>query len=169
MIAPGMVLTFEPRSDIEYVVLNLYEDGVMLERITCREEGSNRHKCGYGHFEHPQAKHLRTMDQKELSRYQNGDASCDIEKGIYRVKNNIDTLLEQPAVSENEVIRVVEIRWNEYKTPRGEQYNLEVIYQKFGKEDSGRLAFYTEDKTECICWFWNNFHKINIYQWAQEK
>jgi len=55
------------------------------------------------------------MDEKELSRYRRGDPVCNIEKGVYLVKNDIDTALEQPAVSRDEVIRIPEIQWNDYK------------------------------------------------------
>lgn len=160
----GMVFTFGIRTDLEYVVVSLHRDKVMLERITGRNETSNRHMYGYGHFEHSLTKLLRTMDEKELSAYQTKDPVCDLEKGIYRVNKDIDTLLDQPAVREDEIIRILEIHWDDYRSCQGEQYKLEVVYQQFGKEKNGRLAFYAPEKMGCIRWFWDNFYKINIHQ-----
>lgn len=160
----GMVFTFGIRTDLEYVVISLYGDKVMLEQITGRSQASNRHMSGYAHFEHPQAKHIRTMNEKELSFYQTKDPICNLEKGIYRTEKNIDTLLDQPAIREREVIRILAVSWDDYKGRKGEQYKLEVVYQQFGKEQSGRLAFHSKEKMGCIGWFRDNFHKININQ-----
>lgn len=160
----GMVFTFGVRVDLEYVVISLHRDGVMLERITERNETSNRHMSGYGYFEHSQTKLLRTMDRKELAFYQANDPICNLEKGIYRVGKNIDTLLEQPALMEDEVIYIHTITWGDFKGHKGEQYKLEVVYQQFGKEKGGRLTFHSEEKAGCIRWFWDNFHKINVNQ-----
>ena len=55
----GMIFTFGIRTDLEYVVVSLCWNEVMLERITGRSEASNRHMSGYGHFEHPLTKLLR--------------------------------------------------------------------------------------------------------------
>lgn len=160
----GMVFTFGIRTDLEYVVISLRRDQVMLERITGRSGDANRHMYGYGHFEHPQTKHIRTMSEKELALYQSGDPVCNLEKGIYKVKKKINTLLSQPAVEEDEIVRILEVNWDTYQGHKGEQYRLEVIYQQFGKEQSDRFAFYAEEKAGCIRWFRDNFHKININQ-----
>lgn len=160
----GMVFTFGVHVDLEYVVVSLYRDGVMLEQITKRSEASNKHMSGYGHFEHSQTKLLRIMDEEELSFYQTNDPICNLEKGIYRVGKNIDTLLEQPALMEDEVIQITATIWTEYEGHKGEQYKLEVTYLQFGKEKIGRLTFHSKEKAGCIRWFWDNFHKINTNQ-----
>lgn len=133
-IVLGMVFTFGSRLDLEYVAVELYEDGVMMERITCRTEGSNRHKSGYGHFKHPLTNYIRTMDEKELSCYQTKDPVCSLEKGIYKAKNNIDTLLEQPAIEEDEVLLIIEVNWDDYHSCQGEHYKLNVIYQQLSQK-----------------------------------
>jgi uncharacterized protein YbaR (Trm112 family) len=160
----GMVFTFGIRTDLEYVVISLHREKVMLEQITNRSEATNRHMSGYGHFEHALAKYIRTMDEKELSCYLSQDLVCDLEKGIYRVKKDIDTLLEQPAIKEGEVIRILAVCWDDYQGCKGEQYKLHVIYQQFGKGKNYRLAFHATEKMGCIRWFQDNFHKINIHQ-----
>ena len=160
----GMVFTFGIRNDLEYVVISLHGDKVMLEQITGRSQASNRHMSAYGHFEHSLTKLLRTMDEKELSAYQTNDPVCNLEKGIYRTEKNIDTLLDQPAIREGEVIRILAASWDDYKGREGEQYKLEVMYQQFGKEKNCRLAFHSKEKIGCIRWFRDNFHKININQ-----
>ena len=160
----GMVFTFGIRNDLEYVVISLHGDKVMLEQITGRSEASNRHMSGYGHFEHSLTKLLRTMDEKELSAYQTNDPVCNLENGIYRAEKNIDTLLDQPAIREREVIRILAASWGDYRGREGEQYKLEVMYQQFGTEKNGRLAIHSKEKMGCIRWFRDNFHKINIYQ-----
>lgn len=159
-----MVLTFGIRTDLEYVVISLYRDGVMLEQVTNRSEGSNQHMSGYGNFEHSQTKVIRTMDDNELSFYQTKDPVCDLEKGIYRLKKNIDTLLDQPALREDEVIHILAVSWDDYQGNKGVQYKLNIVYQQFGKKKQGRLAFHAEEKMGCVRWFWDNFHKININQ-----
>lgn len=130
----------------EYVVAGIREDGLMPERITCPKEGSG---------------HIRTMDEKELPPYPANDTACDLEKGIYRVRENIDTLLESPALRKDEVIRIPEVHWADYKGYHGEQYKLNVSYQQFGGVKDGRLVFHANEKMACIHWFRENFHKIN--------
>jgi hypothetical protein len=118
----GMVFTFGSKYELEYVVLSLSQDDVTLERITHRDKTSNRHACGYGWFEYPSTQYIRTMGEKELSLYQTTDPVCNLEKGIYTSKTNINTLLEQPAIREDEVIRVLDVKWDDYKGCQGEQY-----------------------------------------------
>lgn len=158
-----MVFTFGNNTDNEHVVISLHEYGPMLEQVTNRSEGSNRQVCHYVHFEHSLVKLIRTMDEKELSLYLSKDPICNLEKGIYRVRINIDTLLDQPALKEKEVIRILEVNWDDYQGRQGEQYKLNVTYLQFGSKKVGRLAFHAEEKMGCIRWFWDNFHKINIY------
>ena len=102
--------------------------------------------------------------RKELSAYQTNDPVCNLENGIYRTEKNIDTLLDQPAIREGEVICILAVSWDDYKGREGEQYKLEVMYQQFGKEKNGRLAFHSKEKMGCIRWFRDNFNKININQ-----
>lgn len=104
------------------------------------------------------------MDKKELSAYQTKDPVCDLEKGIYRTEKNIDTLLDQPAIREGKVIRILAVSWDDYKGRKGEQYRLEAVFQQSGKEKNGRLAFHSKKKMGCIRWCRDNFHKINIHQ-----
>lgn len=163
-IEPGMVFTFGNNPEIEYVVTGIYPNSASMERINHRREGSNRHGCGYGWFEYPATVLVRKMNETELSSYLTKDPICNLEKGIYRVKKNTDTLLEQPAIEEGEVIRVLAAGWEDYQGCKGEQYKLEVVYQQFGRKKSGRLTFHSEEKTGCIHWFWDNFHKIDIDQ-----
>lgn len=67
----GQVFASEDHPNIMYVVLNTYDDSVLMERITERNPhgGSNRHALGYGWFEHTYTKPLRTMKKTELKQY----------------------------------------------------------------------------------------------------
>lgn len=128
-LKPGMVLTFGICPHIEFVVISLHRDGVMLERVTGRSKGFNRHLSDYGHFEHSAARHIRTIYGKELSFYLAQDPVCDLERGIYRVRKDVDTLPGQPALREDEIIRILEVGWEDRKGYRGEEYKLHIIYQ----------------------------------------
>ncbi|WP_291124586.1 hypothetical protein [Dysgonomonas sp. UBA7698] len=157
-----MVFTFGICVDFEYVVIDLLGDGVLLERVTNRIKGSNRHRCRFGNFEHPSTEHIRTMDEKELSCYRTQDPICDLEKGIYKIRKDIATLLDQPAVREDEVIWILGVHWDDYNGCQGEQYKFNIIYRQFGKQKDGRLVFHAEEKMTCVRWFRDNFYKIHI-------
>jgi len=163
-IEKGMVFTFGENTNIEYVVISLDKDSATLERITQRSESGNRHGCGYGWFRDGKTRFIRKMRKKELACYQTRDPLCDLEKGIYRVLNNIDTLLLQPCVEEGEVIKILKIEWNNDKTSNRKINKLNIHFQQFGKEKPERISYHSPDKMACIHWFWENFRKINTHQ-----
>lgn len=79
-----MVFTFGIRTDLEYVVMSLHGDKVMLEQITGRSQASNRY-VRLDHFEHSLTKLLRTMDEK-VSAYQTNDPVCNLKRYLPRLK-----------------------------------------------------------------------------------
>lgn len=160
----GMVFTFSGQQQIEYVVTGLSEDTATLERITCRSQSGNRHGSGYGWFREGIANYIRKMDGKELSNYQTSDPICNLEKGIYRARNTIDTLLSQPCISEDEVIKILKVEWDDNLGSKGEIYRLNVFFQQFGKEIGERVCYHSRDKMACVHWFRENFRKLNLYQ-----
>ncbi|NDW10481.1 hypothetical protein [Dysgonomonas sp. 520] len=65
----GQVYASEDKPDIQYVVILISDDSVMMERTTERMSGSNRHSLGYGWFEHTYKKPLRKMSKSEFEKY----------------------------------------------------------------------------------------------------
>ncbi|WP_165044964.1 hypothetical protein [Dysgonomonas sp. ZJ709] len=158
----GMVFTFGQRTDIEYVIICLGKDSATMEAITMRSDSSNRHGCGFGWFENSTTKFIRKMDANELACYQMNDPICNLENGIYIALQNIDTLLLQPSISENEIIHVQSVQWEDAANYQGKYHKMNVVFRQFGKEGSDRLIFGNEHKMACIHWFWTNFKRINI-------
>jgi len=68
-IKPRQVYASADKPNIQYVVVEVYDDSVLLERITERNPygGSNRHALGFGWFEHTYTKPLRTMRKNEFN------------------------------------------------------------------------------------------------------
>ena len=155
----GMVFRWDSHSEIEYVVIGIYPDTVMLERITQRNLSGNRHGYGYGWFICASAQLVRIMNKKELSEYQTNDPICSLEKGVYKAQNTIDTLLQQGCILENNIVRITKFTWS--STIR-KNNKLEIYYQLFGKEGTNRISYGSATKMACIHWFWENFKKANL-------
>lgn len=158
-----MVFTFSGQEHIEYVVIGLGEDSVTLERITCRSQGGNRHGCGYGWFKEGIAKYVRKMRKKELGNYQVSDPLCSLEKGIYIVRNDIDTLLLQPCLKQDEVIKIQKVEWDG-NPPGNKTCKLNIFFLQFGKKEQDRISFHDKDKMACVHWFRKNFKKLDIFR-----
>jgi len=160
----GMVFSFGGHPDIEYVIVCLDKDTATLERITQRSKSGNRHGCGYGWFENEGTRFIRKMRKKELACYMTSDPVCNIEKGIYKVLKNIDTLLMQPCLVEDEIISILKTEWDDDPVGNRKIHRLNVHFKQFGKEGAERISFHNTNKMACVHWFWENFRKININQ-----
>jgi len=159
----GMVFTFGNHTGIEYVVTGLDKDSATLERITQRSEGCNRHGAGYGWFADGKTRFIRKMRKKELAYYQANDPVCSLEKGIYKALKSVDTLLLQPCITEDEVVKILHVGWEDNNSGNRKIHKLDIIFLQFGKQKEERLSYHSREKMACIHWFWENFMKINIH------
>lgn len=155
----SMVFRWDSHPGIEYVVIGIYPDTVMLEQLTQRESYGNRHGSGYGWFICASAHLVQIMSKKELSQYQTSNPICSLEKDIYKAQKTIDTLLEKACIAKGNIVRITKFSWS---STIKKYYKLEIYYQLFGKEGTNRISYGSATKMACIHWFWENFRKVKF-------
>lgn len=156
-IEVGMVFSSVEKPELEYVVTGVYPDSVTLEKITQRDEGSNRHGAGYGWFER-YYRFRRKMRKKELGSYLSHDPLCNCEPGLYKSTKEIVDIDFKTLASCNEIVKVTKAGCERLIFP--ERYELTVSYQRFGMEGEFLFVETNPLKNECVHRFWQLFERI---------
>jgi len=158
-IEKGMV--FKDRDDpkIEYVVLDVFTDRLLLERITNREKGSvNRHVAFLKTYEMREPD--RIMDEDELLRYISDDPAVNLECGIYMMLKDLVDINMKDLAPRKSIVNVINIECK--KIPGCERHELYIGFQLFGVEGSRQATIVEASKDECIKVYLEMMKKIPL-------